>query len=472
MSSTIASTQRDRPGARGVLRSGLADLPLLILGVLLLSTAADILPNDTIVGVGEVQLNLARILVVVGLFALVATHGVRYELVRTGAALPLLLLLGVALYASHRYGTYPRYRFLVEGVAVFYLTVAVVRARADSRDGLALVALVALAIAGLTAVAQVAQGVETGFYRHGCTPVTLPPGVTPPGGSLTRATGTFSNPNVLGGYLLLVLPLGALASAYVARVRGAWVVVALGGGLGFLSLVFTFSRAAVMISLVAIGLGVLVSEGRHRRYLILVLVALGAAIAVLAGGCGSDSTSGYGRIDEWRQTLDVIRDYPVTGVGLGRLGFVLHARDAASTARHAHNLFLTWWAEAGTGALIAWVWLALLLIWQSLRAALRGSSLARAGLVAMFAFFGFSMLDHPANTDRVALAFWLVAGFAAGVGEPGRGLLVRLRDRRGRGSSGSDDDELPEGSEHQPSIARRPPTGNVRPVPRGPAEGS
>jgi hypothetical protein len=458
--SSLASTRAERRGALPVVRSGLADLPLVIVGLLLLSTAADILPNGTIVGVGEVQLNLARLLLVVGLFALVATYGLRVELVRTGAALPVLLLLGVSLYTSHRYGTYPRYRFLVEGVAAFYLTFAVVRARDDARDGLALLGLVALAIAALIAVGQVAQDVRTGFYRNGCTPVTLPPGVPPPSGSITRATGTFSNPNVLGGYLLLLLPLGALASVYVARVRGAWAALALGGGLGFLALVFTFSRAAVLMSLVAIAVGVLVSDLRYRRWLILVAILAAAGIGVLAGGCGSDSTATYGRTTEWRQTLEVIRDNPLWGVGLGRLGFVLHARDAMSTARHAHNLFLTWWAEAGTGALIAWVWLFALLVWRSLRGALRGSAAARAGLMAVLGFLGFSMLDHPANTDRVALAFWIVAGFAAATGEPGRGWLARLRRR-------SEPEPAPD-AEHEPELQRRRPTGNVRPLPRAP----
>jgi O-antigen ligase len=437
-------------------RARIADLPLLVVGVLLLSTAADILPNDSIIGVGEVQLNLARILLLVGLFALVATQGFRRDLVRTGAALPLLLLLGVGLYTSHKFGTYPRYRFLVEGVAAFYLTFAVVRAREDSRDGIATVALVALAITALTAVAQVAQGVHTGFYRNGCTPLTLTPGMEPPSGSLTRATGTFANPNVLGGYLLLLLPLGALASVYVSRVRGLWAAVALGGGFGFLSLVFTFSRAAVLMSLVAIGLGVLVSDLRHRRWLILVVVLIAVAIGVLAGGCGSDSTAGYGRTEEWRQTLEVIRDNPVWGVGLGRLGFVLHQRNELSTARHAHNLFLTWWAEAGTGALIAWLWLFALLVWRSLRGALRdGSAAGRAALVAVVGFLGFSMLDHPANTDRVALAFWIVAGFALAVGD--RGRRARSAEEEAFG-------------EYQPSLAERPASGNVRPLPRGPAD--
>jgi hypothetical protein len=449
------------------MRSRVADLPLLLLGVLLLSTAADILPNDTIVGVGEVQLNLARILVAVGLAAVVVTNGFRLDQWRTGLAVPLLLLLGVSLYASHRFGTYPRYRFLVEGVAVFYLAFAVVRARGvDAREGLAFLGIVALSIAALTAVAQVAQDVQTGFYRNGCTPLTLNPGVAPPSGSIPRATGTFSNPNVLGGYLLLLLPIGLMASAYVARVRGLWTVVAFGGGLGFLSIVFTFSRAAVLMSLVAVGLGVLVSDVRYRRWLVLVVLLVAVGIGALAGSCGSDATAGYGRTEEWKQTFEVIRDNPLWGVGLGRLGFVLHARDAASTARHAHNLWLTWWAEAGTGAFIAWVWLTLALLWRSLRAALRGSAAARTGLVALVGFFGFSMLDHPANTDRVALAFWIVAGFAAASADPGPGLLARLRRRGGAGAGAGA--EGPVDLEHKPSLADRTRSGNVRPLPPHP----
>src|SRR3954453_19179294 len=235
------------------LRSRFADLPLLVVGVLLLSTAADILPNDTIIGVGEVQLNLARLLLIVGLAAVGIGHGFRLSDWRTGLGLPLLLLLAVSLYSSHDFGTYPRYRFLAEGVAVLYLTFAVVRARGEeAREGLAFLGLVALSIAALTAVAQVAQDVHTGFYRDGCTPLTLDPGVQPPSGSITRATGTFANSNVLAGYLLLLLPVGLMAAAYIARRRGLWAAVALAGGLGFLSVVFTFSRAAVLMSLVAL----------------------------------------------------------------------------------------------------------------------------------------------------------------------------------------------------------------------------
>jgi O-antigen ligase len=377
-----------------------------------------------------VDLNLARILILVGLAALAYSAGPRALLVRTGIAIPLVLLLVVSLYTSHRWGTYPRFRFLAEGVATFYLVAATFRARTDAREALAFVGLVALAIAALSAVAQVSQGVATGFYRHGCTPITQPFG-NPPGDSLTRAVGTFANPNVLAGYLLLLVPVGALAGGFVARVRGLWPAVVLGVGLGYLAIVFTFSRAAVFAALIALGAGIWVSRVRNRRYLVLVAVAVGAVAVFLVGSCGSDATAGYGRTEEWRQTLEIIKDNPVWGVGLGRLGDVLHQRNVLSSAQHAHNLWLTWWGEAGTGAFVAWIWIALGLLWRSLRGALRGDTVARAAFVGLLAFFGFSLLDHPANVDRVALALWIVAGVAAATGASGRGERRGLGELRG-----------------------------------------
>jgi O-antigen ligase len=205
--------------------------------------------------------------------------------------------------------------------------------------------------------------------------------------------------------------------------------VALGVGFGYLAIVLTFSRAAVLAALVALGVGILVARVRSRRWLLLVAAAIGVVVLFLVGSCGSDAGAGFGRSEEWRQTLEVIRDNPVWGVGLGRLGDVLHARNPASTAQHAHNLWLTWWGDAGTGALLAWVWIAIALLWRSARGALGGDAVARAGLVALVAFFGFSMLDHPANVDRVALAFWLVAGLTAASAAPERRRFFRRRPK-------------------------------------------
>jgi O-antigen ligase len=393
-------------------------IPLAVVAVLLLSTAADILPNDSLISVWQIDLNLARLLIILGFAALLWTEGRRLEPFRAGTALPLLLLLVAGLVSSHRWGTYPRYRFLVEGVATFYLTFAVIRTRYESRDALAGVGLVALAVASLVAVAQVSQGELTGFYRHGCVPVTS--SGAPPRGSITRAVGTFTNPNILAGYLMLMLPIGGLAATVGRRARVAWPALAITVGFGYLAVIFTYSRAAVLLSIALLGLGVGLSMATRRRYLILVGLAAAVAVSFLFSTCGSDATAGFGRGQEWRMTLEVIRDNPIYGVGLGRIGTVLHHRNALSTARHAHNLFLNWWAEAGTGALIAWLWLAILLIRRAYKGARAGDRAAVWGLMAMVGFFGYSLVDHPANIDRVALAFWIVAGIVAATTVPAR----------------------------------------------------
>lgn len=371
-------------------------------------------------GVGEVELTLSRLLIMAGFAALVATEDVRRELFRTRLAIPIALLLVAGLVTTIKWGTEPRFRFLVESVALFYLTFAVARARPDARRALVAVALVALSISALGGVAQISQGEATGFYRDGCEPVTASPPVIPDG-TVTRATGTFSNPNLLAGHLLLLLPLGAVA---VAGAGGLQLRVGLGlaVALGYLGLALTYSRSAVFFGLLALGAAAAVSGMRHRALLAGVGVALALGSTFLFAACGSEAGAGYGRAQEWRDTIELAVENPAYGVGLGRIGDVLRAEDARASTRHAHNLFLNWWAEAGPLALIAWIWLLGALLWRTLRASLRGDPLARGAFVALAGFVGFSLLDHPANVDRVATALWIVLALAAAVtaGSPDR----------------------------------------------------
>lgn len=392
-----------------------------MVAALLLGTGADILPHDSIVGAGEVELTLSRLLILLGLAALLFTERARRELFRTRLEIPLLLLLVAGLVTTLKWGTEPRYRFLVESVALFYLAFAVARARPDARRALVAVALVALSLSALGGVAQISQGDATGFYRDGCEPVTASPPVIPPD-TVTRATGTFSNPNLLAGHLLLLAPLGAVAVAGMGAGLQLRLVMGLAVGLGYVGLALTYSRSAIFFGLAALGVAAAVSGMRHRW----AVAAVGAALAIgstfLFAACGSEAGAGYGRTQEWKDAVTIATDNPVYGIGLGRVGDALRANDPRANTRHAHNLFLNWWAEAGPLALIAWVWILGALLWRSLRASLRGDPLARGALVALAGFTGFSLLDHPANVDRVAVAFWIVAALAAAItaGSPDR----------------------------------------------------
>jgi len=360
---------------------------------------------------------------------------VRGELLRSRLELPLLLLLAAALVATIKFDTGARYRFLVESVGLFYLVVALVRARPEVRRPIAIVAFVAVGVAALTGIAQVAQHDPTGFYRDGCKPVEAAPPIVPDG-SITRATGTFLNPNLLAALILLLGPLAALAVG-AGRQLELRLVAVLGIALAYLALVFTFSRTGVFVALIGLGVAIATSRARNRAGLAAVGVALALGSLFLFAACGAEgAASGYGRGKEWRETVEVIRDNPVYGVGLGRVGDVLKARDDRASAPHAHNLLLNWWAEAGPAALLAWAWILLALLAWSLRGAIRGDPYSRALLVALVGFVGFSMTDHPANVDRVATAFWIVAALTAATAPPGsilRDLRARLVARRGVG---------------------------------------
>ncbi|MEA2374273.1 MAG: hypothetical protein QOD53_736 [Thermoleophilaceae bacterium] len=395
------------------LRRGAAELPLLVVCVLLLATGAEILPPDSLISIGVVQLDLARVLLIAGFAALLYTHGPRRELLATGLTIPLGLLAIAGLMATLKWGgTEPRYRFLLEGIALFLLTAAALRARPEARATVAGVALLALAVGSLGGLAQISQGMATGFYRHGCVPVTQAPPLIP-SGTVTRATGSFDNPNLLAAYVLLLAPLAATSLVMAFSGWRARMAPALAVGLACLTLVLTYSRTGILLALLGAAVAVLTSRIPRRRYLALLGVALAAGAFVLLGTCGSEGAAGFGRTDEWRETMHVIRDHPLFGIGLGRLGDVLHARNELSMSRHAHNLFLNWWAEAGPLALIAWIWLFAALVRRSLRAALSGDALGRGALVALVGFGGYSMFDHPANVDRIAIALWGVMGVAA-----------------------------------------------------------
>ena len=429
---TVSGTAARRP--RRLEGKGGEYVPLVAVSALVLGTGLDVLPPDPLV----LNLTLGRLLILAGLVALVA-GGARLATFRTALDVPIALLLAVAALTTAR-GGHPGapLRFLITAVALYYLTVALVRRHRAARGALALVALVSVVAAAGVGVAQVAQEAHTTYYREGLTPVVS---VQPRDDLLTRAVGTFPNPNLLAGYVLLLGPVAALAAS-VAAVREVR-AVALGlVALAYLGLVLTFSRAGVVAALLSGAAVLYVLRRRWRRPL---LLAGGAALAlaVVAGlATGGGLFGGFGRPEAWGLAAEVATAEPLVGVGLSRAGDVMNATgDGTDTYRHAHNLWLTWWVETGVVGLLAMLWITAWLIARSLLDALGGSAWGTATLAATLGFFAFSLVDHPANAERVALTLWLVAALVAagapalgGGAQPGQG--VRGRPRRGRAARG------------------------------------
>ena len=395
----------------GAGRGALAALPVGAVAVLVLDATVAILPTDPLVGVFTVR----RLVVLAGLAALVA-GGARLGQFRSrlDVATGLLLLGGVLTTVVGRHDAAPL-RGLITDIGFYYLCVGLLRVDPAARRALVSVALLAAVIAGTAALAQVHAGTPTGFCRS----LALRDAACGPR-ALVRATGTFSNPNLLAAAVVLLAPVGALR--WRTTTRSARAVSLLLVALAYAGLVVSFSRAAYVAAgagAVVLGL-VLVARGRGGRRGAAAAVAALGLLLVLAVGIFLVSGAALGvRGELWSAALREAVRHPLLGVGLDRAGVVVSARVPGRVAfAHAHNFWLNDFLEMGLLGLLAAVLLTVLALLTA--AQLAGSGAARggaatgsAGLVALVGFFLLSVVDDPANSSRIATLLWFVLALVA-----------------------------------------------------------
>ena len=176
---------------------------------------------------------------------------------------------------------------------------------------------------------------------------------------------TFENPNVLAGYLnvMICLALGFLAKFGTRKQKFILLAAII---ILVACLTMTYSRGAFL----AIA-AIFVVYGLLYDWRILTMFALGTAILlysditflerILAVFTGtSDSSSGI-RIGVWVSTIAMIADHPFVGIGWGAYQFIYpqynyYLVDATQTIYHAHNLYLQTAAEVGIAGALAYFW--------------------------------------------------------------------------------------------------------------------
>lgn len=166
-------------------------------------------------------------------------------------------------------------------------------------------------------------------------------------GNGIRVYSTLDNPNVLGEYLLFIIPL-AFAGLYYFK-NNLYKLVSL-GILGFsgVAIILTFSRGAWLGLIFAAILYTLIKDRRLIWLgLILVLflpILMPQSIIERFTSIGdlSDSSSAY-RLNIWLASFKMLKDFWPIGIGLGTNVFVYVYQKFAFTAvyaPHSHNLFL------------------------------------------------------------------------------------------------------------------------------------
>lgn len=233
-----------------------------------------------------------------------------------------------------------------------------------------------------------------------------------------RVPSTLDNPNMLGQYLLLAIPLGG-AKLLSSKDWGRRIFYLCCCGVMCLCMILTFSRGAWLALLFAGAVFVVLL---NPKLILLAPFALIALYFVLPDtvisrftsiGDLTDNSTSY-RVFIWMGTLAMLKDYWLCGIGPGDAAFnmVYPAYSYnAIVAPHSHNLFLQMVCDAGVSALVVFV-LLLFAYFRTLCAAM-GKERTWSSRVLQIAFVsgvcGFmvqAMTDYSFYNYRVMFLFW------------------------------------------------------------------
>ena len=234
-----------------------------------------------------------------------------------------------------------------------------------------------------------------------------------------RIYSTLGNPNVLGEYILLSLP-ASIGLMWINKNPASKIVYAGISAIMFAALILTFSRGCWIGILFAAVIFITFAAGKLWG---LGLIALPVLPMILPEsiinrfasiGDMKDSSTSY-RVYIWMGTLAMIRDFWVSGIGMGQEAFTqvypFYSYNGI-VAPHSHNLFLQILVESG----IAGIAVFLLIIFFYLRKVMVGyqvggkgdnlSTMMTAITAGICGFLVQGMFDNSFYNYRVMLVFW------------------------------------------------------------------
>lgn len=235
-----------------------------------------------------------------------------------------------------------------------------------------------------------------------------------------RVGGAFGLINLTGAYAAaLIIP----ATAWFIVERRAWLLAIALGLAGVL--VMNESRGAYLSVAVA---GVAFLLLRYRVKLKSLLIAGGIVVTVLAGVLGISEQTEHAagdvlRADLWRSAVQMVKDYPLTGVGPGLFGqaYRTYRTGTDDNMTGAHDWYLNALAEVGIPGALA----SALTGFVFLRSINRHRTIKQDAILAALAGIGVHLLfDNFPATNFVVLvnlyAAYLVSGERAGLKAPAK----------------------------------------------------
>ena len=235
----------------------------------------------------------------------------------------------------------------------------------------------------------------------------------------TRVSGTFDNPNVMGEYLLLVIPVAMTfcfnSKKWLERIASIAITAIM-----VVCLALTYSRGCYLGLIACIGIFLLLINLKFILLFIAGIIAVPFALPqsiinrFSSIGNTNDSSTSY-RISIWKGAIDMIKDYWYRPIGQGTVAFnriyPLYSYSGVG-AEHTHNLFLQLIIETGILGIIAFIGL-IFKFYQYLFNGLKKckektmSINMIAYVSGMTGFIIQSMFDNTWYNNRIILIFWI-----------------------------------------------------------------
>ncbi len=230
---------------------------------------------------------------------------------------------------------------------------------------------------------------------------------------LLRPYATFPHPNVLGGFLAVVLPLFLIQ---LHRKRSFFLIITI--VLGLTALFLTYSRSAWAVGAAGLSIMYLVLRRKQRNArpsFVLILIPVILFIVFIAVNIDLESESFVVRQQLNVAALTMVRQSPLLGTGLGNFFVNLPAVLPSRTIdflQPVHNIYLLFLAESGIIGFAFFLWLLGKTFSGTWYVASRKAVTQRYALrFALFALLLLGLVDHyPVTIQQGQLLFTLFIG--------------------------------------------------------------
>lgn len=209
----------------------------------------------------------------------------------------------------------------------------------------------------------------------------------------------FVTPNILGGYLAMVIPLAFFRKNKLLYLLPLAAALLLTKSLSALLSLFLALMVYYYLS------GTLKKEGAFFLLgLSLIIGLIFLARSTAQKQYLQPAFSAMMRMNYWRDTLEIIKTAPITGIGLGNFNL--------AESRYAHNSYLQIWAETGILGIVSFLWLIFGLWKKALKKIKKGLDKKQTAclIAASVAFFTHNLFDFTFYLPEVSLLWWAIGG--------------------------------------------------------------